>query len=86
MRPLSVLRSRSSWTAITRPGAWGLVPAGSARNATLQASASTAYEARPSMEACGIDVFKTARDNGFPIEVVRSHEETRNIYGVILVE
>ena len=44
------------------------------------------YEARPSMEACGIDVFKTARDNGFPIEVVRSHEETRNVYGVILVE
>ncbi|HSB04215.1 MAG TPA: DUF2284 domain-containing protein [Thermodesulfobacteriota bacterium] len=44
------------------------------------------YEARPSMEACGIDVFKTARDNGFPIEVVRSLEETRNVYGVILVE
>ena len=44
------------------------------------------YEARPSMEACGIDVFKTARENGFPIEVVRSHEETRNIFGVILVE
>jgi predicted metal-binding protein len=44
------------------------------------------YEARPAMEACGIDVFKTARDNGFPIEVVRTHEEERNIYGVILVE
>ena len=44
------------------------------------------YEARPSMEACGIDVFETARDNGFPIEVVRTHEEERNSYGVILVE
>ena len=44
------------------------------------------YEARPSMEACGIDVFKTARDNGFPIEVVRTHEAERNLYGVILVE
>jgi len=44
------------------------------------------YEARPSMESCGIDVFKTARSNGFPIEVVRTHEEERNIYGVILVE
>ena len=44
------------------------------------------YEARPSMEACGIDVFKTARDNGFPIEVVRTHEEGRNSYGLILVE
>ena len=43
-------------------------------------------DARPSMEACGIDVFMTARANGFPIEVVRSHEEERNCYGVILVE
>ena len=44
------------------------------------------YEARPSMEACGIDVFKTARDNGFPIQVVRTHEDERNVFGVILVE
>ncbi len=44
------------------------------------------YDARPSMEACGIDVFKTARNNGFPIEVVRTHDETRNVYGVVLVE
>jgi len=43
-------------------------------------------EARPSMEACGVDVFKTARDNGFPIWVVRSYEEEQNIYGLILVD
>jgi predicted metal-binding protein len=43
-------------------------------------------EARPSMEACGVDVFKTARDNGFPIRVLRTHEEEKNFYGVILVE
>jgi len=44
------------------------------------------YKARPSMEACGIDVFTTARDNGFPIEVVRTYEDVRNAYGVILVQ
>ena len=44
------------------------------------------YEARPSMEACGIDVYKTARDNGLPIEVVQSHGEEWNIYGLVLVE
>ena len=44
------------------------------------------FEARPSMESCGIDVFKTARDNEFPIDVVRTHEEERNIFGLILVE
>jgi predicted metal-binding protein len=43
-------------------------------------------EARPSMEACGVDVFKTARDNGFPIRVVRTHEEEQNIFGLILVD
>jgi len=44
------------------------------------------YEARPSMEACGIDVFKTARDNGFHIEVVKTHDDERNVFGLILVE
>lgn len=43
-------------------------------------------EARPSMEACGVDVFATARRNGFPIQVVRTSEEEQNIYGLILVD
>jgi len=43
-------------------------------------------EARPSMEACGIDVYQTARKNGFPIHVVRTHEEEQNIFGLVLVE
>jgi predicted metal-binding protein len=43
-------------------------------------------KARPSMEACGIDVFKTARDNGFSINVVKTHGEEKNIYGLVLVE
>jgi predicted metal-binding protein len=52
----------------------------------LTTSCKHGLEARPSMEACGIDVFKTARDNGFTIEVVKTHEEERNIFGLILVE
>jgi predicted metal-binding protein len=43
-------------------------------------------QARPSMEACGIDVFKTARGNGFPIEVLRTREEERDMFGLVLVE
>jgi hypothetical protein len=38
------------------------------------------------MEACGIDVFKTARDNGFRIEVVRTRDVVENIFGLVLVE
>jgi predicted metal-binding protein len=43
-------------------------------------------DARPSMEACGIDVFATARANGFPIEVVRDYSCEQNRYGVVLIE
>lgn len=42
--------------------------------------------ARPSMEACGIDVYATARNNGFPIDVVRTREEDQNCYGLLLIE
>jgi predicted metal-binding protein len=42
--------------------------------------------ARPSMEACGIDVFTTVRRAGFPIEVVRTTHQCPNYYGLILVD
>jgi predicted metal-binding protein len=42
--------------------------------------------ARPSMEACGIDVYATARLNGFPIEVLRSTGCAGNYYGLVLIE
>jgi predicted metal-binding protein len=43
-------------------------------------------KARPSMEACGIDVFQTARNNGFFIQTLREKTETQNIYSLILVD
>jgi predicted metal-binding protein len=43
-------------------------------------------KARPSMEASGIDVYATARGNGFPIEVVRDHTCPQNYYGLVLIE
>jgi len=45
-----------------------------------------AEEARPAMEACGIDVFQTARANGFEIEVVRNRQDPQHYFGVVLVE
>jgi predicted metal-binding protein len=44
------------------------------------------YLARPSMEACGIDVYATARANGFTINVVRSYREQGDYFGLVLVE
>jgi len=43
-------------------------------------------DARPAMEACGIDVFQTVRNNGFFIEVVRNRSSAQNYYGVVLIQ
>jgi predicted metal-binding protein len=42
--------------------------------------------ARPSMEASGIDVYATARGNGFPINVVKTRKCPENYYGIVLLE
>jgi len=44
------------------------------------------YRARPSMEACGIDVFQTVRNNGFHIETLRDESEPRNTFCLMLVD
>jgi predicted metal-binding protein len=44
------------------------------------------YSARPSMEACGINVYATAHANGFPLHVVRSRREEGDYYGLVLVD
>ncbi len=43
-------------------------------------------QARPAMEACGIDVFATARKHGFEVNVVRTHDEPQHYFGMVLVE
>ena len=42
--------------------------------------------ARPAMEACGIDVYQTVRNNGLPIEVVRETSDPQNYYALVLLE
>lgn len=42
--------------------------------------------ARPSMEACGIDVYQTAWNNGYSINPLRHKGETQNIYCLMLVD
>lgn len=42
--------------------------------------------ARPSMEACGIDVYATARLAGFPIDVVPPEGGEENYYGLLLID
>lgn len=42
--------------------------------------------ARPSMESCGIDVYATARNNGFFIKPLHEKTETQNGYCLMLVD
>ncbi len=44
-----------------------------------------AEQARPAMEACGIDVFATARKHGFEIDVVRSRRDPQHYFGLVLI-
>ena len=43
-------------------------------------------QARPSMEAVGIDVFATARKHGFTIDVVRTRKDPQHYFGLVLIE
>jgi predicted metal-binding protein len=44
------------------------------------------WKARPSMEACGIDVFQTAQNHGFLIETLRERADVNNEYCLIVVD
>jgi predicted metal-binding protein len=41
---------------------------------------------RPSLEAMGVDVFTTVRQQGYPIKVLADYEEAMNRYALLLVE
>jgi len=45
-----------------------------------------AEQARPAMEACGIDVFATARANGFSIDTIKDRKQTPDFFSLVLVE
>lgn len=38
------------------------------------------------MEACGIDVFKTARDNGYQIDTQKDTYGQWNFFAMVLIE
>ena len=68
--------------------AWGLGagPCHLCEECKIQEPCPNAYQVRPSMEACGIDVFKTARQCGFEIKTLREQGEEGNYFGLVLIE
>lgn len=45
-----------------------------------------AYQARPAMEACGIDVFATVRKHGFEVKVARTRRDPQHYFGLVLID
>jgi len=64
----------------------GAGPCRLCRECNLTAGCRHADKARPSMEGCGIDVFKTAHNNGFTIETLDSPHCKAAYFGLVLVE
>ncbi|MCY3021907.1 MAG: DUF2284 domain-containing protein [Planctomycetota bacterium] len=66
--------------------AYACGPCSLCKECNLEGACRHEDDSRPAMEACGIDVFATARAAGLPIEVVTSHDCAQNYYGLVLVE
>jgi predicted metal-binding protein len=44
------------------------------------------YKARPSMEGCGIDVYQTVRNHGFPLQTLSQKSDPGNRYCLMMVD
>jgi predicted metal-binding protein len=44
------------------------------------------HRSRPAMEAVGIDVYQTVRNNGFSIETLKEKGDPKNLYALMLVD
>jgi predicted metal-binding protein len=66
--------------------AMGSGPCELCRECDLEGPCAHPSQARPSMEACGIDVFQTARNAGFPIQVVACRRGVPDFYSLLLLE
>jgi len=43
-------------------------------------------ESRPSMEACGIDVYATVRKHGFEVAPLKNEKESQHSFGLVLLQ
>jgi hypothetical protein len=69
------------------PSPGGTCPTAAAEAQTgLQRGELTKLRTRPMMEACGIDVFKTARHNGFDIDTRKETYGRWNYFALVLIE
>jgi predicted metal-binding protein len=51
-----------------------------------RASCKNPWIARPGADALGIDVYRTVRSIGYPIQVLKDYAEEMNRYAFLLIE
>ena len=61
-------------------------PCGFCRTCETEEPCKHPYDARPAMEACGIDVYATARNNGFELNVVTKEDSPCSLLSLILIK
>jgi predicted metal-binding protein len=68
--------------------AWSLGegPCHTCDTCALKAGCRYPQQLRPSMEASGIDCFKTCANNGYTLEVVKDYDCPAQYFGLVLVE
>ena len=66
--------------------AMGAGPCRLCRDCNLKGECRHGEEARPSMESCGIDVYSTARSNGFTINTLDSAKCRADYFGLVLIK
>ena len=64
----------------------GAGPCRLCRDCNLKGECRHREKARPSMEACGIDVYSTARSNGFSINTLDSAKCRADYFGLVLIK
>jgi predicted metal-binding protein len=43
-------------------------------------------KSRPGADAMGIDIYQTAHNAGYPVQVVKNHDEATNRFGFLLID
>ena len=43
-------------------------------------------KSRPGADAMGIDIYQTAHDVGYPVQVVKNYDEVTNRFGFLLID
>ncbi|GJQ60062.1 MAG: DUF2284 domain-containing protein [Candidatus Scalindua sp. AMX11] len=83
---LLAIEHKANFAGFYKAFALGAGPCPLCAECNVEVSCTAPKDARPSMEACGIDVFGTVRNNGFEIKFLEHKNEYVKYFGLLLLE